>query len=187
MIAALLTIFLLFVPTQRTDQISDAQKKSFIELLGTLPHKGEFFTDEVLKKAAPYLPVLFALNEKDIEKYDIYAFGALSRGLCDQRQHRAYATRHFLEIRHPELKLFWGAMLFDAGSSSPEIGRFLREALTSEKQSKILAELLGPNYQAFKRRVKAHRKAKQSASGERDKALQLTARLRVSSNFVPSA
>jgi hypothetical protein len=176
MIAALLTIFVLFVPSQATDQISDAQKKSFIELLGTLPHRGEFFTDEAVKKAGPYLPVLFALNEKDIEKYDIYPFGALSRGLCDQKRHRDYATRHFAEIRHPELKLFWGAMLFDAGSSSPEIVRFLRGALASEKQSQTLAEMLGPDYQAFQRRVKAHRKARRSSNGEHNKALQLTAR-----------
>ena len=81
MLAALLTILLLFVPSQATDQISDAQKKSFIELLKTLPVKGEFFTDDAIEKAGPYLPVLFALTEKDIEKYDIYPFGALSRGL----------------------------------------------------------------------------------------------------------
>jgi hypothetical protein len=34
MITALLTIFLLFVPGQAIEQISDAQKKSFIELSG---------------------------------------------------------------------------------------------------------------------------------------------------------
>jgi hypothetical protein len=176
MIAALLTTFLLLAPNQATSQISDNQKKSFIELLKTLPHKGEFFTNEAVKKAGPYLPVLFALTERDIEKYDIYPFAALSRGLCDQRKHRNYAVRHFAEIRHPEFKLFWGAMLFDAGVSSAEIVRFLREALESEKQSQILAEMLGPAYQAFQRRVKAHRKAKRSASGEHNKALQLTAR-----------
>jgi hypothetical protein len=176
MLAALLTILLLFVPSQATDHISDAQKKSFIELLKTLPVKGEFFTDDAIEKAGPYLPVLFALTERDIEKYDIYPFGALSRGLCDQKKHRDYATRHFAEIRHSELKLLWGAMLFDAGSSSPEVVRFLRGALASEKQSQILAEMLGPDYQAFQKRVKADRKAKRLASGKHNKALQLTAR-----------
>jgi hypothetical protein len=101
MIAPLLTMFLLFVPSQATDQISDAQKEDFIELVKTLPHKGEFFTDEAVKKASPYLPILFALTETDIGKHDIYPFGALSRGLCDQKKHRDYATRHFAEIRLP--------------------------------------------------------------------------------------
>jgi hypothetical protein len=169
MIAALLTTFLLFAPSLATTQISDAQKSAFIEFLKTLPHKGEFFTDDAIRKADSYLPVLFALTEKDIEAYDVYPFLTLSRGLCDQRKHRNYAVRHFAEIRHPELKLFWGAMLFDAGSSSPEIVRFLREALASEKQSQILAEMLGPDYQAFHRRVKGHRKVKRSASGEHNK------------------
>src|SRR5207247_342046 len=47
-------------------EVSDAQKKQFIKLLGKLPYKGEFYTDEAIKKAGPYLPILFALTEKDI-------------------------------------------------------------------------------------------------------------------------
>ncbi len=160
MIALLLTILLTVAPGQAGTQISDAQKKDFIELLKTLPVKGEFFKDEAIEKASPYLPVLFALSEKDIEKYDIYPFFALSRGLCDRRSHRSYAVRHFSEIRHPELKLGWAAMLFDAGATSAEIARYLKEALESESQSKILAEMLGPNYEDFQRRVKAFRKGR---------------------------
>ena len=157
MIALLLTIFLSVAPSQAGNQISDAQKKDFIELLKTLPVKGEFFRDEAIEKAGPYMPVLFALSEKDIEKYDIYPFLALSRGLCDRKSYRSYAVRHFSEIRHPELKLGWGAMLFDAGAKSPDIARYLEEALESESQSKILAEMLGPNYEDFQRRVKSFR------------------------------
>jgi hypothetical protein len=175
MLAALLTALLLFAPTQTTTQISDAQKKTFIELLKTLPVKGEFFTDEAVTKAAPYLPVLFALTEKDIQQYDVYPFLALSRGLCNHRMHRDYATRHFAEIRHQELKLFWGSILFDEGPLSAEIVRFLGGALESEKQSKILAEMLGPNYKAFRRRVKAKRKAKGLVSGEHNKRSERTA------------
>ena len=37
---------------------------------------------------------LFALTEKNIEKYDIYQFLAISRGLCD-RQYLEYAVRNF--------------------------------------------------------------------------------------------
>ena len=71
-------------------------KKDFIELLKTLfPVKGEFYTDEAIDKSQNYVPVLFALTEKDIENYDIYPFLALSRGLCDRNIHRDYAVRHF--------------------------------------------------------------------------------------------
>jgi len=52
MIAALLTTFLLFAPGQVIAQVSDAQKNRFIELLKTLPHKGEFLT--AVTKAEPY-------------------------------------------------------------------------------------------------------------------------------------
>jgi hypothetical protein len=158
MIAAYLTILLALMPALVSSQISDAQKKEFIELLKTLPHKGEFYTNEAVEKAGPYLPVLFALTEKDVAGYDIYPFAAISRGLCDQKKHRDYTVRHFAEIRHPELKLFWGAMLFDGGAISPEIVRFLKAALESPEQAKLLSEMIGPQFEDFKRRVKAYPK-----------------------------
>ncbi len=112
MLSSLLTL----TSCQASNQISDVQKKDFIGLLKTLPVKGEFYTDAAIDKAGRYLPVFFALTEKDIEKYDIYPFLALSRGLCDRKVHRDYAVRHFAEIRHPMLKFGWGAMLFNAGA-----------------------------------------------------------------------
>lgn len=158
MVAVFLAILLSLAPCQASNPISDAQKQDFIRLLKTLPVKGEFFTDEAIDKGGHYLPVLFALTEKDIEKYDSYPFLALNRGLCDRKVHRDYAVRHFAEIRHPMLKLGWGAMLFDAGATSPEIVRFLRNALESEQQSKILSEMLGPKYDDFRRRVNGYLK-----------------------------
>jgi hypothetical protein len=156
MIAAFLTMLLILAPSQPMSQVSDVQKREFIELLKTLPIKGDFYTDEAVEKAGHYLPVLFALTEKDIEKYDIYPFAAISRGLCDHKEHRAYAVRHFAKIRHPELKLFWGVKLFDAGEASPEIVRFLRDALESDVQAKRLSEIVGPQFDDFKKRITAH-------------------------------
>ena len=157
MIAAFLTILLALTPYQAANQVSVAQKKEFIKLLQILPYEGEFYTDEGIEKAGPYLPVLFALTEKDIKRYDIYPFVALSRGLCDQKKHRDYAVRHFAEIRHPTLKLFWAAMLFDeAGGRSAEITIFLKHALASRAQAKLLSQIVGPNFEDFKRRVIAY-------------------------------
>jgi hypothetical protein len=160
MFEAFLTILLALSPLQSANRISDAQKKEFIGLLKTLPHNGEFFTDEAVEKSGPYLPVLLALTEKDIEKYDIYPFAAISRGLADQKKHRVYAARHFAEISHPMLKLFWGAMLFDAGAASPEIVQFLKGALESQAQAKLLSEIVGPGFEDFKQRVKAYPKGR---------------------------
>ena len=156
MIAAILTFVLVLSPYQTAaTHISEAQKAEFIKLLKTLPSKGEFFTDEAAKAARPFLPVLFALEEKDIEKYDIYPFSAISRGLCDEKENRDYAVNHFGEIHHPELKLLWGAMLFESGTTSREVVQFLRAALESKTQSQLLSEMLGPNYQDFAKRVTA--------------------------------
>jgi hypothetical protein len=156
MIALFLTILLAITSGQASSRISDVQKKAFIDLLKTLPVDGEFYTDEAIDRAGSYLPVLFALIEHDIKNYDIYPFLALSRGLCDRKVHRDYAVQHFSEIRHPLLKLAWGGMLFDAGATSPEIVQFLRNALASRQQSKILSEMLGPDYDDFRRRVLAY-------------------------------
>jgi len=148
-----LAALLIFAPGQGSDQFSEVRKKEFIELLRVLPTKGEFYTEEAVVKAGPYLPVLLALTEKDIEKYDIYPFAAISRGLCDRREHRAYVVRSFAKIRHPKLKLFWGAMLFDSSAASPEIERFLRAALASQEEAKLLSEMLGPQFKSFQKRL----------------------------------
>ena len=160
MIASILTIIFALTLCQAVGKVSDAQKRTLIELLKTLPTKGEFYTEESVKKAAPYLPVLIALTEKDIEMYDIYPFLALSSDLFENKKHRKYAARHFSGIRHPMLKLSWGAMLFDRKSSSPQIVRFLRDALESEEQTKLLSEIYGPEFEKFKVRVKTYPHAK---------------------------
>lgn len=135
------------------NQVSDVQKHEFLELLKTLGTQGEFYTDEAAKMARPYLPVLFALTDKDIEEQDIYPFIALSRALCDQNEQRDYAVRHFANIKHPHLKLFWGAVLFDSGAASHEIQQFLRKALASKAQERVLSEMIGPKFESFKKRV----------------------------------
>jgi len=160
MIASILAIVFALTSCQAVGRVSDAQKKTFIELLKTLPTKGEFYTEESVKKAAPYLPVLIALTEKDIEMYDIYPFLALTSDLFENKEHRKFAARYFSEIRHPMLKLSWGAMLFDRKSSSPQILRFLRDALESEEQTKLLSEIYGPEFEKFEVRLKAHPDAK---------------------------
>jgi hypothetical protein len=158
--AIFVMLFSSFAIAQTVNQISDARKKDFIELLKTLPYKGEFYNDEAIDKSQNYLPVLFALTEKDIKNYDIYPFLALSRGLCDLKASRNYAVRNFSEIRHPTLKLFWAAMLFDAKATSSEIVQFLRDALKSKEQSKTLSEMIGPDYKDFQRKVKIYKDEK---------------------------
>ena len=45
-------------------------------------------------------------------------------------------------------------MLFNEQSASPEIVKFLRTALESKEQSKLLSRMLGPQYEGFRKRVK---------------------------------
>jgi hypothetical protein len=155
MITILITLAFLLTSVQGEGVVTVAQKQDFIALLKSLPTKGESYTEESVEKAESHVPVLLALTEKDLAGYDIYPFAAISRGLCDRLEIRKYAILHFKAIQHPELKLFWGAMLFDSGSSSPEVSSFLRGALKSKEQTKILSEITGPNFEDFKRRVLA--------------------------------
>jgi hypothetical protein len=156
MIPQILLLLLFFAPTQApVNQISDDEKKQFVELLKTLPHRGEFFTEDAVKTAGPYLKVLFALTEKDIDGYDIYPFAAISRGLCDVKEHRLYANKHFDDIRHSELKLFWAAMLFEYSERPTQIVRYLKSALKDNEKARQLAEMAGPNFADLKRRIEA--------------------------------
>jgi len=132
-----------FFNPQGRHEVSDAQKREFIELLQTLPSKGEFYTEEAARRAGPYLPVIFSLTEKDVEKYDLYAFVAISVGISAYKERRAYAVAHFAEIRHPKLKLFWAASLFNLKDVSPEIVRYLRDALDSDAQTSELKSMIG--------------------------------------------
>jgi len=155
--ANLLAVVLVF--GQGLHQVSTSDKSEFIGLLRTLPTKGEFYSEEAVRKAGPYMPTLFSLTEADIRKYDFYQFGAISRGLCDQKDQRDYAVHHFEEIRHPKLKLLWAVMLFNSGVASPEINEFLKKAVSSKDQSKVLAKMIGPKFQSFKKRVLLARKS----------------------------
>jgi hypothetical protein len=100
--------------------------------------------------------VLLALTPKDIGRRDLYPFLALSRGLLDRKPQREYGVKHFGKIAHPQIKLFWGAVLFDEKAASPEMVAFLRAALESKEQAKLLSQMLGPRSQDFKKRVKEH-------------------------------
>jgi tricorn protease-like protein len=147
-------VLMVCVATLAGQNATDAQKQEFIELLKTLPTKGEFYTEESVRKAGPYLPVLLSLTEKDLEKRDLYPFVAMSAGLSKDKQHRAYVLAHFTDIRHLQLKLLWGSALFYAGEASPEVVRYLRDALN--ERADLMAEMLGPDFKFFKRRVMSH-------------------------------
>ena len=142
---------------------TEAQKKEFLELLRKLPTKGEFYTEESVQKAKPYLPVLLSLTENDIEKYnDLYPFVALSSGLSVDKENRVYVLTHFAEIRHPDLKMFWAAMLFNAGDVSQDIVNHLLNALQQPARKKLLSEIVGPDFKFFRRKVLSHPFANQN-------------------------
>jgi len=139
--------------TEPGKAVTEAEKKEFLKILADLPAKGEFFTDEAVKKALPYTRVLLALTEKDLEKQELYPFLALSSGLMQHREAREYGLAHFAQIGHPIIKLSWAIALFDKKADSPEIRDFLCKALDSKDDSKTLSLMLGPGYEDFKDRV----------------------------------
>jgi WD40 repeat protein len=154
--ALLITLLVSFASASLAQDSSAAQKKEFIDLLKTLPTKGEFYTDESIRRATPYLPALLSLTEDDIEKYDFYPLAAISGGLAREKTNRAYVLKRFAEIRHPQLKLFWAAMLFNADDISPEVVHYLRDALKEPSRAKTLSEAIGPDFKFFKRKVLSH-------------------------------
>lgn len=148
-------LFALVIATAPPSQcgVASAEKEAFLGMLTQLPTKGEFFTDDAVTKAVPQTRVLLALTEKDIKGRDIYPFLALSSGLSQRKEPCEYGVKHFNEISHPTIKVFWAVLLFDKNSASPDIVAFLQSALKSEEQSRFLEEALGPSFTDFKRRV----------------------------------
>ena len=151
--AILLSLVLASTAVQAAVSVTAAEKREFVALLGRLPTKGEFYTEASVTRAQPYLPVLLALTDADIAGHDLYPFLAISRGLCDREANRAYVAEHFDHIRHPDLKLAWAAMLFDAGSALPQIVLYLRGAVDTPEQAAFLSDVLGPAFGQFRARV----------------------------------
>jgi len=138
-------------------EVSSVDKKAFQKLLAELPTRGEFYTDESVTKAAPYTNVLFAFTQKEIDLNHIYPYLALSRGLVDRKDQCDYGVKHFSNITHPTIKLSWAVMLLDKKVASAEILNYLRTALKSNDQSKLLAEMLGPEFEDFRKLVRAYK------------------------------
>jgi hypothetical protein len=150
MYATLLVIAFALDHPQPEKAVTDVEKKEFLKLLATLPTRGEFFAEDAVPKAAPYTRVLLALTEKDLEKYDLYPFLALSAGLMGHKEARQYAAATFGKIAHPQIKLGWAIMLFRNGKPPPEVLPYLRKALDTEKEVNFG---LGPGFQDFKEEV----------------------------------
>jgi hypothetical protein len=136
-----------------TEEATAAEKKEFLELLPRLPVHGKFYTEDAVRKAAPYVRVMLALTPSDVGKRDVDALAVLSHDLCDLDAPRNYAVRHFGKIAHPTLQLGWAVMLFDKKVATPEIVAYLKAALKSKEQAKTLAEMTGPDFTDFKKRV----------------------------------
>jgi hypothetical protein len=136
-------------------KVTPEQKKAFLELLQRLPGEGEFFTKEGVQRASPFVHVLLALDENDINENYYFPLFALSRGLHDaKKEHREFAIKNFGQIRHPAIKTFWGLVLFRfSGEVSPEVTRYLRESLDNREQSQLISQILGPEFEAVRKQI----------------------------------
>ncbi len=139
---------------QRTiSAVSATDKAKFLRLMTTLPTAGEFFADPAYPIANPYLHVLLSLDKNDIGM-DIYPFVALSRLLHDaSKQNRVFAARHFNEIRHEWLKMFWAVLLFEySNECTEEIVLYLKSSL-NDNRSQIIQSIAGPEFEKLKVRI----------------------------------
>ena len=129
------------------------QKRDFFALIPTLPTDGDMFAKEAYRTCGPYLQTIFLLTERDLDQYDLYPILCIAGGVCVLDDKREFAVAHFSEIRHPEIKLFVGSVLFEKGWASPQIVVFLRHALQDADASAALAEIVGPHFQEFRNAV----------------------------------
>jgi hypothetical protein len=135
--------------------VSDSAKGELRTLLSRAPHAGDFYAEKAVDQMAPYIAVLFALTPEDVSDEVFGAYAILSRSLCERKEYREYAVSHFSEIRHPLIKMFWGAVLFNMGTRPLEITAYFRSVLSSKEQSSRLADVLGQEYPAFRQKILA--------------------------------
>lgn len=142
---------------QDITKVTAEQKKAFLKFIEQLPTRGEFYTAEGVEKASPFLHVLLALDKKDIPDDNYFAIFALSRGLHDsKKQHREFAAKNFSKIPNPIMKMAWGIMLFRfSAEGTPEVTKYLRESLDDPERAKELRLLLGPEYEAVRKQIRA--------------------------------
>jgi hypothetical protein len=138
-------------------KVTPEQKKAFLQLMAKLPSRGEFYTDEGVQMASPFLHVLLSLNEKDITADQYFAILALSRGLHDsKKEHQEFAVKQFDKIPHPVIKTSWAITLFRfSREATPAITRYLRESLDDEQRTQLIRELLGPEFEAVRKEIVA--------------------------------
>jgi hypothetical protein len=140
-------------------KVTPTQKKAFLELVMKLPTRGEFFTNEAIQKASPFLDVLLSLNKNDITENQYFALLALGRGLHDaKKEHREFAVKQFEKIPHPVIKISWGIMLFRfSKQATPEVLRYLRESLDNQERLQLMRDILGPDFETFRKQIVAKR------------------------------
>ncbi len=134
-------------------EITAADKKAFLDLLPRLETRGEFFTEESVKKVLPQTGVLLALTAQDIGDRQIYPFLTLVSQLAEHQEARACAARRFAAIPHPTLKLTWAVQLFATEEASDAVVKYLKEVVNSAEPAKELSLVLGPGFEDFKKQV----------------------------------
>jgi hypothetical protein len=138
-------------------KVTSQEKKDFLELMKKLPSRGEFYTDEGVQKASPFLHVLLSLDRKDVTENHYFAILALSRGLHDsKKEHREFAVKNFSKIPHPVIKISWGIMLFRFSKEvTPEVTRYLRDSLDQKETMEQIRTMLGPEFEAVRMQILA--------------------------------
>jgi len=121
-------------------------KDKFIDFLKTLKASGDFYTEESVKKAESYLPVLLSFTEEDLNRYkkiykydDVpYPFLALSGQLCCiekiNMKNINYFTKNFQSIPDSRIKLYWSILIITYAMPSDEIVLYLKEAMKNPEK-----------------------------------------------------
>ncbi len=124
-----------------------SRKAEFMNKMSTLELSGgDMFSKDSVTKVVPDLPILLSIDVDDLVKIsgldhkdiDVSMLGVLSGQLGEIPKCQDYVMQHFDNIRNPELKVLWGALLVMHNRQTPEIIDYLRHAMKTSRNLFLL-------------------------------------------------
>ena len=143
------------------------EQDKFIEFVKKLKtNGGDHFTDESIKKAEKYLPILLSMSDEDMKRYGdlqsvVFALGMLSVQLCCSKElnikNVVYFINNFNNIPNSTIKVIWAIKIFEETKPTDDIVLFIKESIKDPIKAKyIKGGRTKENWEKLKKKLESY-------------------------------